>query len=336
MTKPDKKLAILIDAENISSKYVKIILEEAVNTGNVIYKRIYGDWTSQSLNSWKNVLLDNAISPIQQFSNTNGKNASDSALIIDAMDLLYQASIDSFCIVSSDSDFTKLASRLRESDKYVLGMGEQKTPRSFISACNKFLYLDLLLNGENGERPFGNPFAKTTRSTANAPAAQDAAGEPTKSEVPAVDAPPAKEGSTTSPASGKRGKGTAVKSRGDDAKSKKDAPPVEAPAASSAEIAVEPPAEVSIKAQAIASGKDIDTVKNTLLKLAEEKSDDEGWIFSGLLGSLLNKQLPDFDVRNFGYRKLVDFISSLQIFKMNVIQDNINPTTKHIYFKIKE
>lgn len=140
----DMKIAVLIDAENISSKYASIILQEASSMGNLIYKRIYGNWTTSTLNSWKKELLDNAIQPIQQYSNTVGKNSSDSALIIDAMDLLYQKRLDAFCIVSSDSDFTRLASRLRESEMFVLGMGEQKTPRAFISACNKFVYLDLL------------------------------------------------------------------------------------------------------------------------------------------------------------------------------------------------
>ena len=140
----EMKLAVLIDAENISSKYIDVILSEANNLGDVIYKRIYGNWTTPQMASWRNTILDNAIQPIQQYSNTIRKNSSDSALIIDTMDLLYQSNLDGFCIVSSDSDFTRLASRLRESQKYVLGMGESKTPRSFISACNKFLYLDVL------------------------------------------------------------------------------------------------------------------------------------------------------------------------------------------------
>lgn len=140
----EMKVAVLIDAENISAKYVNVILSEANNLGGVIYKRIYGDWTSSQMGSWKSVILENSIQPIQQYSNVSGKNSSDSSLIIDAMDLLYQGRVGGFCIVSSDSDFTRLASRLREAEMYVLGMGEQKTPRSFISACNKFSYLDLL------------------------------------------------------------------------------------------------------------------------------------------------------------------------------------------------
>ena len=138
------KIAVLIDAENISSKYIDIILNEANFIGNVIFKRIYGDWTVQNMNSWKEVILENSIQPIQQYRNTTGKNSTDSSLIIDTMDLLYLGRLNGFCIVSSDSDFTRLAARLRESEIYVLGMGEQKTPRSFISACNKFSYLDVL------------------------------------------------------------------------------------------------------------------------------------------------------------------------------------------------
>ncbi len=142
----DLKIAILIDADNISDKYVKIILGETAAKGVATYKRIYGDWTSTHSSSWKKVLLENSIIPIQQYSYTTGKNATDSAMIIDAMDILYSGTVDGFCIASSDSDFTRLVARLRESGMYVLGMGESKTPLPFVSACNEFKYLDLLLN----------------------------------------------------------------------------------------------------------------------------------------------------------------------------------------------
>lgn len=145
------KLAVLIDADNISDKYVKIILDETAKNGVATYKRIYGDWTNTRLVSWKNVLLDNSITPIQQYGYTVGKNATDSAMIIDAMDILYSGTVDGFCIASSDSDFTKLAARLRESGMYVIGMGESKTPKPFISACNQFKYLDILLSKEQDE-----------------------------------------------------------------------------------------------------------------------------------------------------------------------------------------
>ncbi len=140
----DRKIAVLIDADNVSQKYIQYILDEIVNHGIPTYKRIYGDWTKPQLASWKEVLLEYSISPIQQYSYTTGKNATDSALIIDAMDILYSKNVDGFCIVSSDSDFTKLASRLREAGMYVLGMGERKTPRAFIAACEKFKYLEAL------------------------------------------------------------------------------------------------------------------------------------------------------------------------------------------------
>lgn len=145
------KLAVLIDADNISDKYVKIILDETAKNGVATYKRIYGDWTNNRLVSWKNVLLDNSITPIQQYGYTTGKNATDSAMIIDAMDILYSGTVDGFCIASSDSDFTRLAARLRESGMHVIGMGESKTPKPFISACNQFKYLDILLSKEQSE-----------------------------------------------------------------------------------------------------------------------------------------------------------------------------------------
>ena len=138
------RFAVLIDADNISEKYVKVVLDEISNAGVATYKRIYGDWTSPRLASWKSCLLDNSIIPMQQYSYTYGKNATDSAMIIDAMDILYSGTVDGFAIVSSDSDFTRLVARLRESGMVVIGMGEQKTPKPFISACNQFKYLDLL------------------------------------------------------------------------------------------------------------------------------------------------------------------------------------------------
>ena len=256
----EMKLAVLIDAENISNKYIDVILSEANNLGDVIYKRIYGNWTTPQMASWRNTILDNAIQPIQQYSNAARKNSSDSALIIDTMDLLYQSNLDGFCIVSSDSDFTRLASRLRESQKYVLGMGESKTPRSFISACNKFLYLDVLL---------------------------EEAEEHDEEDKPAV--------------------------------------PADVVVAAAPYV---PPHEET-------PGKDVSVIKQALIKLTEENSDDNGWIFSGTLGNLLNKQFSDFDVRNFGYKKFVPFIESLKIFDVNTITDDKNKTVKHNYFRLK-
>jgi uncharacterized protein (TIGR00288 family) len=140
----NKNLAVLIDGDNIPSEYVMEMMEEIAKYGNPTIKRIYGDWTSPGLKKWKNLLLENAISPIQQYAYTKGKNATDSAMIIDAMDILYSEKVEGFCIVSSDSDFTRLATRLREAGKQVIGIGEKKTPNPFIVACDKFVYIEVL------------------------------------------------------------------------------------------------------------------------------------------------------------------------------------------------
>lgn len=259
----EMKVAVLFDAENIAGKYTDVILNEANNLGNVIIKRIYGDWTSRQMSSWKEVILNNSIQPIQQYSNVSGKNSSDSALIIDAMDLLYEGRVGAFCIVSSDSDFTRLAARLREAEKYVLGLGEQKTPQSFISACNKFSYIDLLY----------------------------AAAQPTPAE--------------TAKAACK---------------------------AASAKVKKEPVAEKAPDAKA---GSDLELVKRTLIELAEENSEDDGWILSSRLGELIAKKMPDFDVRNFRYKKFVQFVESLQLFETKR-QAAEGEKVHTIYFRVRE
>jgi len=140
----DLRLAVLIDADNIPYSNVKGMLEEIAKYGTPTFKRIYGDWTKPTVSSWKTVLLENAITPVQQYSYTRGKNSTDSAMIIDAMDILYSGKVDGFCIVSSDSDFTRLATRLREAGMKVIGIGERKTPSPFIIACDKFIYLEII------------------------------------------------------------------------------------------------------------------------------------------------------------------------------------------------
>ena len=235
----ERRVAVLIDAENIAPKYLPIVLSEANNLRSVNIKRIYGDWTMPQMSSWRNVILDNSIQPIQQYSNVSGKNSSDSALIIDAMDLLYQGRFDCFCIVSSDSDFTRLAARLRESEIYVLGMGEQKTPKSFISACSKFSYIDLLYRANQPPLP----------------AMTDKAAEMEHNEK-------------NSASTGSSGMGMRLKS-----------------------------------------------VRKALIQIWEENSDDDGWIVSSQLGNFLNKQFPDFDVRNFQFKKFVPFIDSTNLFE---------------------
>ena len=170
----DLKLAVLIDGDNIPSAHVKEMMEEIAKYGNPTIKRIYGDWTKPHLSKWKNLLLENAITPIQQYGYTVGKNATDSAMIIDAMDILYSEKVDGFCLVSSDSDFTRLATRLREAGMKVYGIGEKKTPNPFIVACDKFIYIEILKNqGQEEEVSTSNEKSKSDKSDIDKISAKD-------------------------------------------------------------------------------------------------------------------------------------------------------------------
>lgn len=245
-TGTDRRFAVLIDADNVSEKYIKCLLDEISNDGIATYKRIYGDWTKPNLASWKTCLLDNSINPIQQYGYTTGKNATDSAMIIDAMDILYSGNVEGFCIVSSDSDFTRLASRLRESGMVVIGMGEKKTPTPFIAACNKFKYLEVLAKNA----------ATSSSSTV---------------------------------------------------------------ASSTAEIAE----MTSLK-----------TIKQTILTIVDEVSDEDQWVNIGEIGSLLLKRHPDFDVRNYGFKKLTPFLKSLNILEIKSNKSG-DGNSRMVYVKTK-
>lgn len=239
----DPRLAVLIDADNVPYSNVKGMLAEIAKYGTPTFKRIYGDWTKPTVAGWKSVLLESAITPVQQYSYTSGKNATDSAMIIDAMDILYTGRVDGFCIVSSDSDFTRLAIRLREAGMKVFGIGEKKTPTPFIAACDKFIYLEII--------------------------------KPVETVAKQVIVPK-------------------VKSR---TKSKsKEAPP--APPVNAIEIANKGLAKV---------------ISDSINDLADEK----GWAFLGDLGNLILKKQPDFDPRNYGFKKLVPLIKSFDQFEID-------------------
>lgn len=216
------KLAVLIDADNAQPAVVEGLLAEIAKYGTATVKRIYGDWTGPQLKGWKEALLKHAIQPIQQFRYTTGKNATDSALIIDAMDLLYAGKLGGFCIVSSDSDFTRLAARLREAGLLVYGFGERKTPAPFVSACDKFIYTEILVD-KDGE--------------------DEAAGPRTSAQL------------------------------------KQDG------------------RLVALLRQAV-----------------EASSDDAGWSQLGTVGSTIAKQAPEFDARNYGFRKLGELIAATELF----------------------
>lgn len=264
--KSDNRYAVLIDADNISDKYIKVILDEISNYGIATYKRIYGDWTKPGLGNWKTVLLENSITPVQQYGYTTGKNATDSAMIIDAMDILYSGHVDGFCLVTSDSDFTRLAARMRESGMDVVGMGEKKTPKPFISACNRFKYLDVLVKTETIEvqtKP-ENQVAKPNKT------------------------------------------GYFMNDK----------------------VAPKP-----IESEPELLGN-LDEIKRSIINLIEENSDEDEWMFIGDLGNMLLKRYPDFDVRNFGFRKFTPFIKSLDLFELKV-EKIAGSNNKLIYFKEK-
>lgn len=225
-----KKLVVLIDADNTSPRIIVGLMEEIAKYGIAIVKRIYGDWTKPQLQSWKDILLEYAISPIQQFGYTVGKNSTDSAMIIDAMDLLYTGKFDGFCIVSSDSDFTRLASRIREAGLTVFGFGEQKTPKPLISACDKFIYTEILKGTDEVETPQKKFTTKELK------------------------------GNTS--------------------------------------------------------------LVNLLRSSVSASMDENGWSFLGSVGQHINNQSPEFDPRNYGYKKLKDIIKAIALFEMDESRDN--------------
>ena len=237
-----EKLAVLIDADNAQPAIVEGLLSEIAKYGTANVKRIYGDWTLSGLKGWKEVLLEYSIQPIQQFGYTSGKNATDSALIIDAMDLLYTDKFDGFCIVSSDSDFTKLASRIREAGLLVYGFGEKKTPKPFVSACDKFIFTEVLRSKDDYSE-------KIKRKTTN--------------------------------------------------ELKKDTKLV-----------------------------------NLLRSAIEASSDDSGWAHLASVGSNVAKQAPEFDPRNYGYKKLGELAAATKLFQIEERTVGDGPS-KSVYLKDK-
>lgn len=241
----DLRLAVLIDADNVPYSNVKGMFEEIAKYGTPTFKRIYGDWTKPTIMGWKSVLLQNAITPIQQYSYTVGKNATDSAMIIDAMDILYTGRVDGFCIVSSDSDFTRLATRLREAGMIVIGIGERKTPDPFITACDKFIYIEILATEDTTPEPKARRPKKTSSS-------------------PQLDK------------------------------------------------------------------RTINLVRSSVNDLADES----GWAFLGEVGTLILKKQPNFDPRNYGFKKLLHFIKSLDVIEVDERQSE-HGTSRHVYVRVK-
>ena len=258
-------IALLIDAENVSPKYIEVILDELSMYGTPAYKRIYGDWTSPEMSSWKKILLGSNLTPIQQFSYTQGKNASDSAMIIDAMDILYAKNCDGFCIVSSDSDFTRLASRLRESRMVVIGMGESKTPTAFKSACDSFKYLDVLLNAK--AKPAAKGEEKPAAKAKPAPAKAKPRASKAKAKAEPAEAPPE----------------PAAENGGDTAR----------------DLAWHPDS-----AESATGFVPLEDIVERVKSIIDMDFDEDGFMSLSQVGSILGRQYADFDTRNYGFSKL--------------------------------
>jgi uncharacterized LabA/DUF88 family protein len=236
------KLAVLVDADNTQASIIEGLLAEIAKYGIASVKRIYGDWTNTNLRSWKDKLLEFAIQPIQQYAYTSGKNSTDSAMIIDAMDLLYTENLDGFCVVSSDSDFTRLAVRLREDGKLVLGFGQKKTPKPFVAACDKFIYTEILRETES------------------------------------------------------------------------DAPDREPTKANQTDL------------------KSDRRVAALLRSAVEDSADEFGWAYLGAVGTYVANRQPEFDPRNYGYRKLGDLIKACGLFEIDERDNPYNPG-KQVYMR---
>ena len=298
----DLRLAVLIDADNAPRNCIKPVMEEIAIYGTPTVKRIYGDWTTPNLKGWKDSLLENAIVPIQQYAYTTGKNSTDSAMIIDAMDILYSGRTDGFCIVSSDSDFTRLAIRLREAGMKVIGIGEKKTPGSFIAACDKFIYIEVIRAA----------FEERARA---------AEQESQTADVQAEGA----EKAAHSPAGGAQKK----KRRGGRSSTAAKSEPAPEPA----------PAPAPEKAREKEKEREKEKVPASIVKLIADSvsdiADEDGYAFMGELGNLLLKKQPDFDPRNFGFKKLTTLIKSLPRFEVDVRQTG-DAHIKHIYLRDRE
>jgi len=290
-----KVIALLIDAENVSPKYIKAIVDEVAVYGTPAYKRIYGDWTSTDMAAWKRVLLEHNLTPIQQFSYTQGKNASDSAMIIDAMDILYAGNVDGFCLVSSDSDFTKLASRLRESRMFVIGMGETKTPTAFKSACDTFKYLEVLMGtkteaeagGDGTKKPQPEKPDKTAKKQDKQPDKQpEKPSKPEKTDKT--------EKTDKAEKADKAEKPAREREKEAPHEEKRPEPQPEKPDADELETAIVP----------------LSQIVSTIAGLIDHDCDEDGWMLLSQVGVMLGRMYADFDSRNYGYSRLHKLIDA--------------------------
>lgn len=317
------KIALLIDAENVSKKYIKLILDEISEYGVVTYKRVYGDFTNPGVAAWKNNLMDYAMTPVFQINYTKGKNASDSAMVIDAMDILYSGRVNAFCLVTSDSDFTKLAIRLREAGMLVVGMGEQKTPGSLVAACETFKFLDLLYRESAAEKsaPVKEP-AQEKEPVTDREAVQEKESAAMKDSDSVKDSDSAKESAPEKKSAPDKESASGEKKL--QKNGQKNAQTGENPE----EAAETPSGENSVPSKR-AVGTEIRAIINS-------RSDEEGWANLADIGNLLTKRVPGFDPRNYGVgKKLKTFIESYNCFETLEIPNPKNEFLKIVYVRNK-
>ncbi len=297
----DKKIALLIDAENISRNYRKTIMNELAKYGTTTYRRIYGDFTSRTISWTSEDMLKYSLTPIQQYSNTShnnknaGKNSSDITLVIDAMDILYSGNVEGFCIVSSDSDFTKLASRLREAGMLVIGMGEEKTPLAFRKSCEKFILLDVLNKSSDKKQQSDKKIDKKVDKKSE------------KTEKPKKTAKKVKEQAEEVIAENQNEKAEQIIS--DDIEEKSTDTPTLMPLESITQL-----------------------IKTEILP---ELADEDGWASLADIGNWLYKLYSDFDSRNYGFSKLSALFKSCEDFEVKP-QPQTDPNSNIIYYLIKE
>ncbi len=334
----DKRFAVLIDAENISDKYIRFIFDEISGEGEATYKRIYGDWTKPSLAPWKKVLLEYSVMPVQQYSYTQGKNSSDSAMIIDAMDILYSGNVEGFCLCTSDSDFTRLAVRLRESGMIVVGMGEKKTPKAFTSACNKFKYLDLISAAAKAQARAERKQKDSVQTKEQKPA------KPARKEEKPVRGPEVKKAEKAAGRKHEAGDRDETELRpeiiepeivetelpGIEQKApEKDARTGKYKAEDLGIVPVEEEFEHEQPGEQVTS---IDEIRDAIFAILNEDDNEDGWVSTSDLGNRLIKRYSDFDVRNYGFTKLTPFLKSLKGFEMMSVR-NENSSVKHVFLR---
>ena len=318
MEKDDLRLAVLIDADNAPRSAIKDVMAEVAVYGTPTLKRIYGDWTSPNMGSWKPLLLENAITPIQQYGYTTGKNSTDSAMIIDAMDILYSGRVDGFVLVSSDSDFTRLAIRLREAGMKVYGMGERKTPNPFIVACDKFVYIEVIRAA--GEK---------ARAQARAAAKEDKPAQSGKGKEPGKETAKA-ESSKAETVKSEAKSETKAESKGESGQKSRRRKKAQEPPPQPEPAPEPPPSEPQEPSQRVPP-----EVITLIADSLEDIADEDGYAFMGELGNLLVKKQPDFDPRNFGFSKLTQLVKSLERFEIDVRQTSA-PHVKHIYLRDRQ